>query len=152
MTSGRCPGIVGQECSDRLVCNACDNTIACTTVVLSRLIDKLKDHADEFDSFLFSASDHGESPGGNGVYLHGLPYYALAPKAQTDVPFSPWLADGFRQRHSTDALTVERFGKQRLSHDKIAHSLTSISGIEASSHAAHSIILRIPDRAAIRRQ
>lgn len=38
---------------------------------------------------MFYLSDHGESLGELGVYLHGLPY-AIAPDAQTQVPFIVW--------------------------------------------------------------
>jgi lipid A ethanolaminephosphotransferase len=40
-------------------------------------------------------SDHGESLGENGVYLHGLPY-AFAPEQQTHVPVLLW-----QNRHLT---------------------------------------------------
>ena len=40
-------------------------------------------------------SDHGESLGENGVYLHGMPY-SLAPREQTHVPMIMWMSDGFQ--------------------------------------------------------
>ena len=42
-------------------------------------------------------SDHGESLGEHGLYLHGVPY-AIAPKEQTSVPMVWWLPQA---RHAT---------------------------------------------------
>ena len=36
------------------------------------------------------ASDHGESLGEKGMYLHGLPY-SVAPDEQKRIPFVLWL-------------------------------------------------------------
>jgi lipid A ethanolaminephosphotransferase len=72
------------ECSTTEVINAYDNTIVYTDFVLSQIIDRLKSHSADIDAFLFYASDHGESLGENGLYLHGMPY-AIAPEAQTSV-------------------------------------------------------------------
>ncbi|NYT26719.1 MAG: sulfatase-like hydrolase/transferase [Candidatus Thiodubiliella endoseptemdiera] len=63
------------------------------------------------DSFVFYASDHGESLGERGVYLHGLPYI-IAPKEQTHVPMLAWFSD-------EKSATVDK----PSSHDNISHSL-----------------------------
>lgn len=136
-----------KECSTDLVASAYDNTIVYTDYVLSRLIDKLKARADEFDSFVFYASDHGESLGENGVYLHGLPY-ALAPKAQTDVPFILWLSEGFRQNRAFDQFAIERFGKERLSHDVIAHTLMGFYDVNATSYDPELDLFSDPEKMA----
>ena len=122
-----------KECSDDLVSNAYDNTIVYTDYVLDQLIEKLKLRADEFDGFLFYASDHGESLGENGVYLHGLPY-ALAPQAQTDVPFIAWLSGDLRRNHQVDADAIAEFGLQPLSHDAISHTLLGLFEVNAASY------------------
>ena len=41
---------------------------------------------------MFYISDHGESLGEAGIYLHGLPYM-LAPDAQTKVPLVSWIGN-----------------------------------------------------------
>jgi lipid A ethanolaminephosphotransferase len=122
-----------KECSDELVSNAYDNTIVYTDHVLNQLISKLKLRADEFDSFLFYASDHGESLGENGVYLHGLPY-SLAPQAQTDVPFIAWLSSDLQRDHQMDAGAVAAFGLRPLSHDMISHTLLGLFDVVAASY------------------
>lgn len=46
---------------------------------------------------LIYASDHGESLGEQGIYLHGLPY-RLAPRVQKEVPILLWMSEGYAQR------------------------------------------------------
>jgi len=112
------------ECADAEVANAYDNTILYTDYILSQVIGVLKKHT-EFDSFMLYASDHGESLGENGVYLHGLPY-SLAPRAQTDVPFIVWLSPSFAVNSGidTDAPAAKHAGT--LSHDNISHTLLGL--------------------------
>ncbi|HNP62764.1 MAG TPA: phosphoethanolamine--lipid A transferase [Woeseiaceae bacterium] len=112
------------ECSVEEIANAYDNTILYTDFVLRRLIEKLQSHSGEFDSFLFYASDHGESLGEGGVYLHGLPY-ALAPESQTVVPFVFWTSPGFREA---------RMHGVQLSHDNISHTLLGLYDVDAASY------------------
>lgn len=53
--------------------------------MISQLIHKLKSYSDKYNTALFYISDHGESLGEDGLYLHGTPY-SLASKYQTTVP------------------------------------------------------------------
>jgi lipid A ethanolaminephosphotransferase len=132
------------ECSTTEVINAYDNTIVYTDFVLSQIIDRLKSHSADIDAFLFYASDHGESLGENGLYLHGMPY-AIAPEAQTSVPFIAWLSDGFRRRQHLSAQDVQRFGGKPLSHDNISHTLLGFFDIDASSYVADLDMFASPD-------
>ena len=65
------------ECSTEEIVNAYDNTIAYTDWFLAQLIDRL-DAEDRVIPALFYVSDHGESLGEGGIYLHGTPYF-MAP-------------------------------------------------------------------------
>jgi lipid A ethanolaminephosphotransferase len=78
-----------QHCSREEIVNAYDNTLLYTDHVLASLIGMLQQHAAQIDPSLIYLSDHGESLGENGIYLHGLPY-AIAPDEQTHVPFVVW--------------------------------------------------------------
>jgi lipid A ethanolaminephosphotransferase len=122
-----------KECSNALVSNAYDNTIVYTDYILSRLIAKLDVRKDKINGFLFYASDHGESLGENGIYLHGLPY-ALAPEAQKDVPFIAWLSPGLRQSRGIDVETLGRFSAGPVSHDNISHTLMGFYDVNALSY------------------
>ena len=71
-------------------------------------------------------SDHGESLGENGVYLHGMPY-AIAPEAQKHPASIIWLGDGFK------ALTFDQLKQKAdlpLSHDNLFSTLLGLNKIE----------------------
>ncbi len=87
-----CKSKAPQDCTTEQIVNAYDNTIAYTDRVLAAIIDNLDSRQDS--SFMLYASDHGESLGENGVYLHGLPKF-LAPAAQTQVPVIAWFSNQY---------------------------------------------------------
>jgi lipid A ethanolaminephosphotransferase len=117
-----------QDCSRQEIVNAYDNTILYTDYLLSRVVDILK--RQEFATAMLYVSDHGESLGENGIYLHGLPY-AMAPLEQTRVPMIFWASDRFyaEKRISRTALVDEQ--NAGLSHDNLFHSLLGLFGVES---------------------
>jgi lipid A ethanolaminephosphotransferase len=137
-----CESLSPTECSTDEVANAYDNTIAYTDFVLHELIGLLKEREDKFDSFLFYASDHGESLGENGVYLHGLPY-ALAPASQTDIPMIIWLSPELSESKSVDIGTYLVSSEERLSHDNIPHTLLGLYDVQSKWYEADDDIFPI---------
>jgi lipid A ethanolaminephosphotransferase len=125
-----CKKATPQECTDEEIINAYDNTILYTDHVLSQLIDYLKKQQNNTASFLIYASDHGESLGENGVYLHGLPYF-LAPEAQTRVPMFAWFSKNYIDNNLLDLDTMKNKAKQALSHDNLSHSLLGAYGVSS---------------------
>ena len=119
------------DCDVGEVVNAYDNSIVFTDYVLSHLIAELAEHRQEFDSFLFYASDHGESLGENGVYLHGLPA-SIAPRSQTDVPMILWLSPEYRQAHGLNFTDAGAMTTESLSHDNIPHTLMGLFDVDTS--------------------
>jgi lipid A ethanolaminephosphotransferase len=71
--------------------NAYDNTILYTDYILHSVIEILRS-LDCRSSMLF-ISDHGESLGENGLYMHGMPM-SVAPAEQYEIPFIVWTSDG----------------------------------------------------------
>lgn len=128
-----CDKISPKECSDTEVINAYDNTIAYTDRFLNRLIEALQARQRDANVFLFYASDHGESLGENGVYLHGLPR-SVAPAAQTEVPFIVWLSESMRSAHHISKAEIRAFAESRPSHDNISHTLLGLFDVEAHSY------------------
>ncbi|WP_262236876.1 sulfatase-like hydrolase/transferase, partial [Escherichia coli] len=63
-----------QNCSQEQLINTYDNTVLYVDYIVDKAINLLKSHQDKFTTSLVYLSDHGESLGENGVYLHGLPY------------------------------------------------------------------------------
>ncbi|MDP6968324.1 MAG: phosphoethanolamine--lipid A transferase, partial [Gammaproteobacteria bacterium] len=59
-------------CSRQSIINAYDNTIVYTDYFLAQSIEWLQQQAD-YDVAMLYISDHGESLGENGLYLHGYP-------------------------------------------------------------------------------
>lgn len=111
-----------QHCSAQEVVNAYDNTIAYTDHVLSRQIEILREAADQIDSMLIYASDHGESLGEQGVYLHGMPY-SFAPRAQRQVPMLLWASAGYRQRAKLSVDCLRARTNSSVSHDFLYHTI-----------------------------
>jgi lipid A ethanolaminephosphotransferase len=111
-----------QRCSKDEIVNAYDNTIAYTDYVLSRQIEALRAHADRFDSMLIYASDHGESLGEQGIYLHGMPY-SFAPRVQQEVPMLLWASPGYLERTGLSMSCVRGHAHDAVSHDNLYHTV-----------------------------
>lgn len=77
------------HCDHQSLINAYDNSIRYTDNFIDQTINFLQRHPNHETSLLY-LSDHGESLGENGVYLHGLPY-SIAPEQQKHVAALTWL-------------------------------------------------------------
>jgi lipid A ethanolaminephosphotransferase len=111
-----------QRCSEQEIVNAYDNSIAYTDYVLSRQIELLRENADRLDSVLIYASDHGESLGEQGIYLHGMPY-AFAPRAQKEVPMLFWASRGYAERTGLSMSCVRAHSHDQVGHDNLYHTV-----------------------------
>ncbi len=125
-----------QECSREEIVNAYDNTLLYTDHVLSKVISLLKKHDDNFETAMFYMSDHGESLGENGLYLHGFPY-AIAPDAQKKVPAVMW----FGNRFNIDRQQLEQKAGQPYTHDYLFHTLLSLFEVKTSVYRPELDIL-----------
>lgn len=101
-----CDSVELDRCTRESLVNAYDNTILYTDHVVGRAIGLLNE-LQGVPATLLYISDHGESLGEHGLYLHGTPM-ALAPDVQTEVPFVVWMSDAFQRRHGIDASTLGR--------------------------------------------
>ncbi|HVI24976.1 MAG TPA: phosphoethanolamine--lipid A transferase [Xanthomonadaceae bacterium] len=122
------------RCTRAEILNAYDNTILYTDHVLASAIAALAAQAG-MDSALVYVSDHGESTGEHGLYLHGAPYL-LAPDEQTRVPMLLWLSDGFRARRGLDAACVERARLRPASHDNLFDLVLGLAGVRSAAYRA----------------
>ena len=89
-----CRSVQLQQCSNDELVNAYDNTILYTDYFVRRAIGLLQAFPDTATMLMY-LSDHGESLGEYGLYLHGTPY-AIAPDVQKDIPFLVWMSDTFK--------------------------------------------------------
>jgi len=62
------------------------------------------------------ASDHGESLGEGGLYLHGAPYM-LAPAFQTQVPMLLWMSQQYEAVFGWDRACLAAKKDEPASHD-----------------------------------
>ncbi|MBS0226815.1 MAG: phosphoethanolamine transferase [Proteobacteria bacterium] len=121
-----------QTCTPEQIRNAYDNSVLYTDSVIASVIATLRDdHA--IDGAVLFVSDHGESLGENGLYLHGAPY-AFAPDVQTHIPMTLWMSDGFRQRDGIDAACVTRQGAHPWSHDNIFDFLLGLMQVHSNAY------------------
>lgn len=113
-----CKSVEPKGCSQSEIINAYDNTILYTDFLLHSIIEQLRKLGD-YDSTMIYVSDHGESLGENGVYMHGIPL-AIAPKEQYEIPFIVW---------SSNASNIKDFAE--LTHFYIFHSVLAFLGIQS---------------------
>ncbi len=115
------------DCTPQEIRNAYDNTILYTDYILGQTIERLA-AARAWDTAMLYVSDHGESLGEHGLYLHGVPF-ALAPDAQKHVPMMLWMSSGFASRFDLDPRELAVHAKLPLSHDNLFHSVLGLLDI-----------------------
>ncbi|WP_323039785.1 phosphoethanolamine--lipid A transferase [Gemmobacter sp.] len=119
-----CRTVQFSDCTTAEIVNAYDNAILETDFVLSRSIEMLA-ASDRAQGALLYLSDHGESLGENGLYLHAAPRF-MAPEEQTKVPMLWWMADGFRQAMGLDDACLHARAARPASHDNLFHSVLGL--------------------------
>jgi lipid A ethanolaminephosphotransferase len=112
------------DCDPAQLINAYDNSIVATDHFLARTIDWLKAQT-AFAPALLYMSDHGESLGEHGIFLHGLPY-SIAPEVQKKVPFVAWLGEEMVERRGVDVACLRGRAGVPLSHDNLYHTALGI--------------------------
>lgn len=123
------------KCAVEHIVNSYDNTLLYTDHVLASIIESLQALGERADAAMLYVSDHGESLGENGVFLHALPY-AIAPELQTRVPMVFWTSPGYARRTQLDIDCVGRQSRRELSHDNLFHSLLGLLQIETQARRA----------------
>lgn len=114
-----CRSVDLDRCTHDELINAYDNTILYPDQFLHRTIGLLKTFP-ETATMLMYLSDHGESLGEYGLYLHGTPY-SIAPDVQKDIPFLIWMSDRFKTQQGITTLTPDR--QARYSPQYVFHSV-----------------------------
>lgn len=120
------------KCPVSDIVNAYDNTVLYTDHLLASTIRSLAALADRADTALLYVSDHGESLGEGGIFLHALPY-AIAPDLQTRVPMVFWASEGFLDRMGLDGGCLQAGRGQPLSHDNVFHSVLGLLQVDTAA-------------------
>ncbi len=118
-----------ESCSKEQITNAYDNSILYTDYFLSQTIQLLEKYNQSHKTAMIYMSDHGESLGENGIYLHGLPYF-IAPQAQTHIPALIWL--GEESKKVLNITSIQRAKKKPYTHDNLFHTLLALFDVETS--------------------
>ena len=121
------------DCAHGELVNAYDNSIAATDAFLVRTIDWLRARSSEYDSGLLYVSDHGESLGEYGLFLHGLPY-GMAPDVQKHVPLIAWLDARLQQRQQLSADCLRAGLDAPLTHDSLYHTMLGVLDVRSPSY------------------
>lgn len=90
-----CHNVENAKDSINEVVNAYDNSILYTDYLLNNLIDTLSTIEGKKCAMLF-LSDHGESLGEKGIFMHGIPR-KIAPEGQYQIPFIIWTSPEYRK-------------------------------------------------------
>ncbi|HHQ4620157.1 TPA: MCR-3-related phosphoethanolamine--lipid A transferase, partial [Aeromonas veronii] len=127
-----CPRSDIENCTDEELTNTYDNTIRYTDFVIAEMIAKLKTYEDKYNTALLYVSDHGESLGAMGLYLHGTPY-KFAPDDQTRVPMQVWMSPGFIKEKGMNMECLQKnAAANRYSHDNIFSSVLGIWDVKTA--------------------
>jgi lipid A ethanolaminephosphotransferase len=122
------------ECEVESIVNAYDNAMLEIDHVLSATIDMLA-AADRVLPAMVYLSDHGESLGESGIFLHAAPMF-MAPEVQTKVPMVMWMGEGFRDAMKFDEGCLRDVAGRPASHDNLFHTVLGLVDVATGARDA----------------
>ncbi len=123
------------KCSVEEIKNAYDNTIYYTSYIINKTIEILQKYENDFNVSLIYVSDHGQSLGENGLYLHGAPYN-FSPDEQRHIPYMMWLSKNFADNFKINRECLNAQRNEHFSQDNIFHSILGLFGVETKYYNA----------------
>ena len=115
-----------QECPPEQIQNAYDNSLRNTDHLLAETVRWLQTL--KRPTALVYVSDHGESLGEKGLYLHGMPY-RMAPTEQTHVPMLTWASKPLQQAQGLRLDCLRAQAAQPWSHDNLFHTMLGLARV-----------------------
>ena len=125
-----CETVELDKCTEEELINAYDNSILYTDYFLDQAISVLES-LNGTPALLLYVSDHGESLGEYGLYLHGTPY-SIAPDVQKKIPFILWMSDSFLKQRG---IRKSDFLQDEYSHSNVFHSILGAFGLKSEIYA-----------------
>ncbi|HEV8695315.1 MAG TPA: phosphoethanolamine--lipid A transferase [Lysobacter sp.] len=122
------------KCSRTEIVNAYDNAVLYTDDFLARTVHFLAEQSGH-DAAMIYLSDHGESLGENGLFLHGVPY-AIAPETQTRVPMVMWLSPSLAAARGIDVKCMKERSTAPASQDNLFHSVLGLMQVRTPEYDA----------------
>lgn len=121
------------DCGHGELMNAYDNSIVETDAFLAHTIDWLQAQSAHYDIGMVYMSDHGESLGEYGLFLHGMPY-SLAPDVQKHVPMVGWWSLGMLQRAQLATACLRGGSDVALTHDNLYHTVLGMLDVQSPTY------------------
>ncbi|MFM8510496.1 MAG: sulfatase-like hydrolase/transferase [Betaproteobacteria bacterium] len=153
-----CKSVNLGSCPSGTLVNAYDNSIVHTDALLAEITTRLG-RLQGWDSTLVYVSDHGESLGEGGLYLHGTPA-ALAPDVQMDIPFLIWRSTPPARGAAAPPApsnaapapapsagpatlsSLPRRREGRFSHDHVFHTVMGALGLRSGAYRAEQDVFQ----------
>ncbi len=114
-----CQTVEAAKSNKEELVNAYDNSIVYTDWLIHSAIEILRDIPQRRSCMIY-VSDHGESLGEGGLYMHGVPA-GIAPREQLDIPFIVWTSD--------ESISIDT--KDKVGHYHVFHSVMGFLGVES---------------------
>lgn len=121
------------DCTREQIVNSYDNALLYTDHFLAKSIDFLKGQSTGYDTAMIYVSDHGESLGEKGLYLHGVPY-AIAPDQQLRVPMLMWFSPQFAADARLDLSCLRAEAAKPASHDNLFPSVLGLMDVQTKAY------------------
>ncbi|VUD41714.1 putative phosphatidylethanolamine transferase Mcr-1 [Thalassocella blandensis] len=128
-------------CKKSDVVNSYDNSILYTDYFIFKVVETLKEIAKTEEAFMLYVSDHGESLGENGVYLHGLPS-SIAPPEQKHIPLITWFSKNFSFAPERTVDLRNPCLNNRFTHDYLSHTLLNLFDVKTHIYNPSLDLLR----------
>jgi len=123
-----------EKCTKEEISNAYDNALLYTDNFLNETINLLKKYNTTHKTAMLYMSDHGESLGEKGIYLHGLPYF-MAPDAQIHIGTMLWMNKDFKEEIGT--VNTDK----KYTQDNLFHTLLGIFDVQTNVYKKEMDIL-----------
>ena len=131
-----------QDCDHQALMNTYDNSLLYSDDMIGHTIDMLKGLSDRFNVALVYLSDHGESLGEHGMYLHGAPYL-FAPSQQTHIPLLLWMSDDYARTYGINqACLRQQAPTAEVSQDNLFHTLLGMFNVQTSEYQPQLDMIR----------
>ena len=111
------------KCSLETLTNSYDNSTAFTDQILANLAKTIAQRQNLNAAVLY-LSDHGQSLGEDGLYMHGLPIDE-APIEQLEIPFLLWTSETLKKTHDISQVVNTNVAAQ----DAIFHSVLGLLNV-----------------------
>ena len=120
------------KCSNEEIRNAYDNTILFSDHILAQTVDILGAAQDRVTPAMFFVSDHGESLGEDGLYLHGAPRF-MAPETQYKVPMMMWFSQAYEAQMGLNRACVAAKSNEKLSQDNMFSTILAMMDVQTEA-------------------